>query len=261
MEYMCPTLLLIRLRKFRVILTRQKLWRALYRHRVMAAVEHYPVLKQSLATVVDIGANRGQFALAAREYSGARIFSFEPLAAPAETFKRVFFGDSGVKLFPAAIGPRKENRKMHVSARDDSSSLLPIGRMQSAHFPGTYEIGTVDVTVAPLDTYLSADEIIAPAVLKLDVQGFELQALEGCRSLLPAFHYVYCECSFIELYEGQKLAHDVIAYLNGYGFILQGIYNPTYDGKGNCIQSDFLFVKSSTSKIFFTPAARVRNVM
>lgn len=223
---------------------------AFFRYGVMAGVEHKSVLNRILSTVVDIGANRGQFALAAREFSGARIFSFEPLATPAEIFRRVFFGDSYVKMFPSAIGPRKENRKMHVSARDDSSSLLPIGQTQSTLFPGTYEIGTVDVTVAPLDTYLSAEEIIAPAMLKLDVQGFELQALEGCRSLLSAFHYIYCECSFIELYKGQKLAHDVIAYLNGYGFILLGIYNPVYDGKGNCIQSDFLFGKSNSDRAY-----------
>jgi len=210
----------------------------------MAAVEHQPVLKQPLSTVVDIGANRGQFALAAREFSGARVFSFEPLVQPAEVFKSVFSGDSGVKLFVTAIGPIKENRKMHVSARDDSSSLLEIGQTQSALFPGTHEIGTVDVSVAPLDAYLTVDDIIAPAMLKLDVQGFELQALEGCCNLLPSFHYVYCECSFIELYKGQKLAGDVIAYLQGYGFMLRGIYNAAYDAEGNCVQADLLFGKA-----------------
>jgi len=237
-------LLALRLRKLRVILTRPTLWRALYWYRVMAAVEHKPVLKRPLTTVVDIGANRGQFALAVREFSKARVFSFEPLVSPADVFKRVFSGDSSVKLFVAAIGPNTEKRKMHISARDDSSSLLEIGQTQSALFPGTHEIGTVEVTVAPLDTYLSADDIIAPAMLKLDVQGFELQALEGCRNLLPSFHYIYCECSFIELYKGQKLAGDVIAYLQGYGFILRGIYNAAYDAEGNCIQADLLFGKA-----------------
>lgn len=237
-------LLALRLRKFRVILTRPTLWQALYRCRVMAAVEHQPVLKRPLTTVVDIGANRGQFALAAREFSGAQVFSFEPLVRPAEIFKRVFFGKSGVKLFVTAIGPSKERRIMHISARDDSSSLLEIGSAQSALFSGTHEVGTVDVSIAPLDAYLSADDIIAPAMLKLDVQGFELQALDGCRNLFPAFHHVYCECSFIELYKGQKLAAEVIAYLQGYSFVLRGIYNAAYDADGNCIQADLLFGKA-----------------
>jgi len=234
---------MLRFRKLRIILLQPVLRRAFFQHLVMASVEHKAVLNRPLSTVIDIGANRGQFALAAREFSGACVFSFEPLVPPAELFRRVFSGDSGVKLFVTAIGSTKENRKMHVSARDDSSSLLEIGQAQLALFPGTHEVGTVDVTVAPLDAYLSADDIIAPAMLKLDVQGFELQALEGCRNLLPAFHHVYCECSFIELYKGQKLASDVIEYLHGYGFMLRGIYNAAYDAKGNCIQADMLFGK------------------
>lgn len=241
------SLLKLRLKKLRIILNRPTLWRALYRYRVMAAVEHQPVLKQLLSTVVDIGANRGQFALAAREFSGARVFSFEPLVRPAELFKRVFSGDSRVKLFVTAIGPNAENRTMHISARDDSSSLLEIGQTQSALFPGTHEIGTVEVTVAPLDAYLLSDDIIAPAMLKLDVQGFELQALAGCQNLLSSFNYVYCECSFIELYKGQNLAAEVIAYLQGYGFMIRGIYNTAYDAEGNSIQADLLFCKTGFS--------------
>lgn len=237
-------LLILRLSKLRIILVKPALRRAFVRCWVMAGVEHKAVLKRPLSTVVDIGANCGQFALAAREFSGARVFSFEPLEQPAVLFKKVFSGESCITLFATAIGPNKEKRKMHVSAQDDSSSLLEISHAQTALFPGTHEIGTVEVAVAPLDAYLSANDIIAPAMLKLDVQGFELQALEGCRSLLSAFHHVYCECSFLELYKGQSLAGDVIAYLQGYGFILQGIYNSVYDAEGNCIQADLLFGKA-----------------
>ena len=60
-------------------------WRdALRRHRVAAGVEHARVLRNlgPVGTVVDIGANRGQFALAARHcFADARIVSFEPLPA------------------------------------------------------------------------------------------------------------------------------------------------------------------------------------
>jgi hypothetical protein len=58
--------------------------RALLRHRVAAGVEHAGVLRNlgPVRTVVDIGANRGQFALAARQcFPAARIVSCEPLPA------------------------------------------------------------------------------------------------------------------------------------------------------------------------------------
>ena len=101
----------------------------------------------------------------------------------------------------------------------------------------------MEVEVGPLDNYLVENEIVRPAMLKLDVQGFEMQALAGCKSLIGNFDCVYCECSFVELYKGQKLAGDVIAYLGALGFGLSGMYNPSYDRSGNCIQADLLFEK------------------
>jgi len=207
----------------------------------MAGVEHKAALKRSLSTVVDIGANRGQFALAARVISGAKVVSFEPLPGVAALFQKVFSGDTAVKLHVAAIGEKAEKKLMHLSAHDDSSSLLEIGEAQSDFFPGTHEVGTLEVKVGTLDEFMTFEEIVRPAMLKLDVQGFELQALAGCKSLIGNFDYVYCECSFVELYKNQKLAGEVIDYLQTLSFSLAGVYNLSYDRDGNCIQADMLF--------------------
>jgi len=83
-------------------------------------------------------------------------------------------------------------------------------------------------------------------LLKLDVQGFELEVLKGCRSMLDYFSRVYVECSFVELYEGQALAHEVIDYLHQHGFRLSGVYNMTYGKEGIAVQADFLFTKAGT---------------
>lgn len=235
------SLLVLRLKKLRIVLLQPMLRRAFFRYLVMAGVEHKAALSRSLSTVVDIGANRGQFALAARAISGAKVVSFEPLPEVAALFRNVFAGDAAVTLYVAAIGEKTEKKLMHLSARDDSSSLLEIGEAQSEFFPGTHEVGTLEVRVGTLDEFLTKEEIVRPAMLKLDVQGFELQALAGCSSLISNFDYVYCECSFVELYKGQKLAVDVIAYLHTLGFGLSGMYNPAYDRNGNCIQADLLF--------------------
>ena len=236
-------LLMLRLKKLQAILPHPGLRGAFLQHRVMAGVEHKAALGRPLATVVDIGANRGQFALAARAISGARVVSFEPLPEVAAIFRKVFSDDPAVKLYVTAIGDKAEKKTIHLSARDDSSSLLEIGEAQSKHFPGTHEVGTLDVEVGTLDQFLSGEEILRPAMLKLDVQGFELQALAGCRDLIGNFDYVYCECSFVELYKGQRLAGEVIGYLGELGFALSGIYNPSYERDGNCIQADLLFTQ------------------
>ena len=217
----------------------------MFRHRVAAGVEHARVLSGlDCRTVVDIGANRGQFALVARQCQPhARVISFEPLPAAAAKFRAVFADDDRVTLHEIAIGPAPGNVTIHVSKRDDSSSLLPITAAQVALFPGTEEAATTIVRVAPLREFVSAADIQAPALLKLDVQGYELEALRGCEDLLDRFAYVYAECSFVELYAGQALADEVISWLRERGFKLHGEHNTVYDRGGRAIQADFLFAR------------------
>jgi len=237
-------LLFMRLNKFYQVVGKPLLLKAFWRHQVLAGVEHRAILDPRLRTVVDIGANRGQFALAARQFSPmARVYSFEPLPDPADKYRSVFHGDEMAVVNESAIGPIRELRSMHVSARDDSSSLLPIDGLQLEIFPETREVSTIRVDVAPLDSFLQPSDIIAPSLLKIDVQGFEYEVLSGCESLLEKFDLVYCECSFVELYSGQKLVPDVIQWLANRGYLLKGIYNTHYDDEGEAIQADFLFGK------------------
>jgi FkbM family methyltransferase len=219
-----------------------RLAHALVRHRVLAGVEHRHVLLRDLCTVVDIGANRGQFALAVRQWApDASVISFEPLPGPSSIFRRLFFGDDQVLLHQAAIGPAPERKTIHVSRRDDSSSLLPISSVQTTMFPGTEEIATIEVPVGPLEQFVKPADLREPAMLKLDVQGFEYEALMGCESLLQYFEVIYCECSFVELYLGQKLAWEISDWLSARDFTLLGCFNPTYDRRGHSVQADFLF--------------------
>ena len=235
----------MRIAKLAQVIRSIQLTQALLYYRVLAGAEHRNVLSRDLATVIDIGANRGQFALAVRRWApAARIISFEPLPGPSAVFRKVFANDESVLLHQTAIGPNREERTMHLSERDDSSSLLPIASGQITAFPGTAEVATIEVHVGPLSEFVRSEELKQNAMLKLDVQGFEYEALMGCESLLPHFKWVYCECSFIELYGCQKLASDVIALLARQGFLLDDIHNPTYNDEGRCIQADLLFSRS-----------------
>jgi len=213
------------------------------RYGVGATVEHWRALAGlDAATVVDIGANKGQFALLATElYPSATIYCFEPLAEPAARLRKML----GVKitLFETAIGPCEGQGIIYVSRRPDSSSLLPIGR-QAELSPGTELHEERVVPVAPLTNYFSREDIKYPAMLKIDVQGYELEVLRGCEPLLFYFQYVYVECSFVELYRGQALVSRVISYLIQRNFELSGVYNQVERSNGRPVQADFLFSKS-----------------
>ena len=129
-----------RLDKLNQVIKSPRLARALFRHFVLAGAEHRHMLRHNLATVVDVGANRGQFALAVRQWApNARVISFEPLEGPARVFRGVFAGDNRVTLHQMAIGPESGEAVIHVSGRVDSSSLLPITELQDKLFPGTAE--------------------------------------------------------------------------------------------------------------------------
>ena len=94
-------------------------------------------------------------------------------------------------------------------------------------------------------TNLNENDIISPALLKIDVQGFEKNTLAGCNKLLHKFDVVYIELSFTELYSGQALADEVIHLMRQQNYRLDGVYNVSYDKDGKAIQADFLFVKQS----------------
>jgi FkbM family methyltransferase len=219
---------------------------ALLRTRVVASTEHDRILEGlALDTVVDVGANRGQFALCIRRlFPNATIYSFEPLHRPAAVYRRTFAGDARARLFPVAIAAQAGPAAMHVARWDVSSSLLPFAQAQHDNFPFTEESRRETVTTARLSDCLAPEAIAGTALLKLDVQGFELSALQGCDDLLTRFSYAYVEASFVELYVGQALATDVIDHLFRRGFRLICVANLSTGRSRRPIQADFLFARA-----------------
>jgi FkbM family methyltransferase len=212
---------------------------------VAAAIEHEGAIRPlKLASVIDVGANRGQFSiLVAGLFPNAQIRAFEPLWEAAAVYKKVFQGSSRATLYPYAAGSESGSAQIHISARADSSSLLPISQKQSEIFPGTEQLATRLIEVRRIDDVLKGELFASPLMVKLDVQGFELAALQGMPEVLRQADYVYAEITFLPLYGGQPLAHEVIDWLRGNGFNLQGIYNLTSSSDGAAVQADALFAR------------------
>src|SRR4051812_4543709 len=109
-------LFLLRVRKLAAALT-NPIYRRAIRFGVAPSIEHIPPLRRfSFDHIVDIGANRGQFATFCKAtFRGCRIISFEPLPGPASRFEKIFEGDPGVRLVRAAEGTTRGALKMRVA--------------------------------------------------------------------------------------------------------------------------------------------------
>lgn len=192
--------------------------------------------------VIDVGANRGQFSLdVVLSTRDARVLAFEPLQEDAMIYRRAMPADR-CELFEEALADATGHAVFHVARARDSSSLLPIGPLQAAAFPGTDEVERRSVPVCTLDGYL--DRIGTPnrGLLKIDVQGGEHRVLAGSERSLQLMKWVYVELSFRELYLGQASASEIIRLLDRHGFDLISI-SGTVSMQGMAVQADALFAR------------------
>lgn len=209
-----------------------------------AGVEHIKALSGlGLRTLLDVGANQGQFSLVARYlYPEVRIVAFEPLEEASRQYEHVV-GTKAVVLHRIALGDTEGTRVFYVTDRADSSSLLMPGRNQENAY-GVAVARRAEVKVERLDRMLNADDLAGPVLMKIDVQGGELAVLRGSGDLLRAIDYVYVEVSFVELYESQCLAGEVVAYMQDEGYQFRGVYNVSFTTDFGATQADLLFVRS-----------------
>ena len=97
--------------------------------------------------------------------------------------------------------------------------------------------------VARLIDVLDVSILPRPILLKLDVQGAELDVLKGAENLLLFVDAIYCETSFVQLYESQPLANEIASYLIERGFVLSGVFNQSVTPEFGATQADFLWQK------------------
>lgn len=223
-------------------LARLPFWRRIMlRYRVGAAIEHCDAITYCAPhTLIDVGANKGQFSAAVRGILPfARIYSFEPLKEPAGIFKAIFEHDTRTSLFETALGAHKSEMTFYVTSRNDSSSLLRPNedQLRISHLDTARE---TSVPVAPLSDFLDLNALAGPVMLKIDVQGFELEVLRGI-SDLDKIDFIYVELSFVELYENQALFSEVCKFLMDKGFRVRGVFNQWFDRRLGPVQADCLF--------------------
>jgi FkbM family methyltransferase len=205
------------------------------------------IRQQEINLVLDVGANTGQFAgeLRASGYAG-RIMSFEPLAAAHQQLTRQAASDVNWTIADrTAIGAMPGSVEIHVSGNSVSSSILDMLPTHSEAEPQSIYVGTESVPVNRLDDLCSltpADRVL----LKIDVQGYERQVLDGAQRVLGSCRAVISEMSLVPLYDGQVLARDLWDLLAAQGFETWSLEPGFRDPRtARMLQLDGVFVRSN----------------
>lgn len=196
--------------------------------------------------IYDLGANVGTWSLLAKSLiPNAQIHSFEPLSKHQAEFCKNLRGMEQVTLHPVALGPDNANKTLHVTGFSDGTSILQPTDASWSHF-GVREVARYPQQVFRLDDYRTAKQLPYPDLLKLDIQGYELEALRGAPNCVASTKAIITEVSFIEYYKGQCLFHELVTYLAQMGLFpcAFGVNTPIGRSIG---QTDALFMRNPAS--------------
>jgi FkbM family methyltransferase len=186
-------------------------------------------------TVVDVGAYQGEWTRLVKEiFPAARVLMVEPQTGKQAALRQVCDAYPGeVVLSSELLGP-EDGRTVEFAEMETGSSVYeersPVAREKTRR------------TVATLDSVVRSAGWSEVDLLKLDVQGYELEVLKGAASVLPTCEFVLMEASLIPVNQGCPLIAEVIGYMAGAGFRLLDFCSQIRRRDGALWQTDLMFV-------------------
>lgn len=194
-------------------------------HRQGGIPELYPKLSQAwfralgIRTILDIGANVGQFAVTANmALPHARIVSFEPLPDCYRALCKRMANANNFQAINTALGDKAGMIAFEENSFSDSSSILPMLEEHKRLFPFTRTSRQIQVPVACLDDLAPQLLITEPLLVKIDVQGYEERVLRGGEQTIRRARVLIIETGFEALYESQPLFDEIYRLLIAWGF-------------------------------------------
>ena len=203
--------------------------------------------RQSIGTVLDVGANEGQFIKPARVlFPKASILAFEPNPRLIQSLQDLLPSGTGA-VCQIACGREAGTMPLHLMKFSPASSLLRPTSLRIPDFPAAETEETIEVKVSRLDFVVRGHPLARkPYLLKIDVQGFELQVLQGAVDILPDVSAIVCEVNAVSFYEGQAAFEDIYGFVRQHNFKLVDIGEPIRNSNtGEVLYFDVAFLNKS----------------
>ncbi len=139
----------------------------------------------NIQTVIDVGAWQGSSAIDFHKiFPSANIYSFEPLRDCYERLEKLKDRIPGLYTFNFALGEKHERLIINKNEFSPSSSLLKMKPAHKTSFPFTENETSEEVEVRALDSVQDEIDFKNNVLMKIDVQGYEENVLNGARETL-----------------------------------------------------------------------------
>ena len=198
---------------------------------------------------VDGGAASGDWTRAFKAiYPDAQVVCVEPRDDAQTDLKALASELKGIHVAQTLLGATEGTVEFHVN-KEQSSILGDFAASAGLQGPGAGGGTAVRTPTTTLDALVRRLGLPDPDLIKLDLQGAELMALDGASRCLQSAQAVLLEVSFVQFMKGIPLVGEVVPYMTARGFRLYDVlalWQRPLDGA--LAQGDFLFV-SEKSKL------------
>ena len=192
---------------------------------------------------VDIGAYEGQWTKSLkRSFPETKVIMIEAQPAKAGVLEEVVEIFSNVTLVTRLVGDRTdESVTFHIME-------TPYGSTGSFIYPEQTSFAryAVNLPMETLDNILTNLKIVNPDLLKIDVQGAELDILHGATNTLRSVEFIHMELSTLQYNAGAPLIANVLPKLDEIGFVLFDILEEHRATNNILFQLDALFINKDS---------------
>ena len=206
-------------------------------------------LKESKGYILDIGGADGVTAIKLYEhFQNAKVRVFEPIPDNIAVLTKNIHGKDAIELYPVALGSEKKETEMTITARITSSSLLDVNTRDLGNDYMSTQLKPqqkIRIKVDTVDSCMQAGDTVL--LMKLDVQGYELEVLRGAVNTLRSTQLIMAEVQNHELYKGAPMYHDIDAFLHDNGFVLMDMI-PSLREKMKLMEWDAIYANSNLLK-------------
>ncbi len=197
----------------------------------------------SPATVFDVGAAFGEWTeKCSKIFPQAHYFLFEPLKEYQLRLQNLVQHLKQAKYFPIALGAGRRQALINVHQDWVGSSFFQ--EREGASVDGQKRA----VPVQSLDEIVAQTRARPPYLMKLDVQGAELDVLEGAGKTLEQTEYMILEVCLFETMLAAPLFFEVLEFMQKRDFVLYDVLSLGYRPLDLALhQLDIALVKKKSS--------------